>query len=392
LVADITCTNGANCPNAIYHAGECTGALNSSFDTQITLETSVPLKNYRYMVIVYRLGDDLGTLPAPGIDDSGQVYDTANHPAEPNKNAMGIYPHLNEGVRTGIHMQFPYYNNADYNVKYIDLEGFKDQIDDYDTVELTGVRIDPFEYSYVKNGARMHIYSIILCNDKAQTDSLINQQMGNYQRYLYQLNFNENKPGNSVHAVQNMPDSMTFYSNLAQYPSIYNLSKVQKPTRQYYDFLGWAENSGASVPDYAVNTQSGPQLYANTPKTLYAVWRFQTCTWTIKIGSALQNTGQVFLFKITGASHDPGVVSVSEIYVMLGGETGKTQETVYLPLGQYTATPVNAWNWRYDNTTSVTKTFTTGGAGETLTFSANGNHPLGVANNRWLNGFSCVIK
>ncbi len=384
LVADITCTKGDACPNAIFHAAQCTGELNSSFDTQITLETSVPLKTYQYMVMVYRLGTDLNSLPAPGRDDVGQVYDTANHPSEQGRHTVGIYPHLNGGPREGVQMQFAFHNNTDYNVGYIDLSEIKKQISDYDTAKMDGIRIDPFEYSYVANGSRMHIYAIYLCNDKNVVDNLINQLMNQYGKHQYQLNFDANKPTNSSCAVSNMPENMSFYSHLSTYPS-FNLKTIKQPSRPNYNFLGWAESASATTPNYAVNTNSGPDLRANTPKTLYAVWQFQTGAWTVSLNSALKNTDQVYLFKITGSTLDPNVVTVTAIYIML--DKSKASETLILPVGNYTVEPVNGWNWRY-----TTKTYKSIAVRSGQTVSTTIQNSSETPNNRWLNGFARVIS
>ena len=179
-------------------------------------------------------------------------------------------------------------------------------------------------------------------------------------QYRYTLHFEDN----TTDQVGNMPtDVDTNWIDAATY----TFQWTQVPTRENYDFLGWATSADATVPQfqniYQV-TQGKP--HDTEEVTLYAVWKRQT--------------GDLEL-TFDGDNTKPAIVTVTgqgkSITVVLTKEKTVIKD---LPTGEYTVT---AESGRATYTASVDNSNPTVVKGETVTVAVT----ISGGNSNWFTAF-----
>jgi len=370
----------------------------AGFDTGIMFETiRFDMSKYKYLVVVYQTDrEDLReTVPKTvvyakpnGGNQRTEIYSYTPPDWEWISQNFAIFPLNADG-------------NAEYQKKvdiYLRPEGAF--YADYQNLEnaglyseksITGLRFDPFDANaFTTPGSTLYVRALIFADDEDKARAEVDKYMKDFQvsvSILYDKGAASdiptmNMPANEIITPGNFNAG---YSGDAKYEI-----PAQIPSRANYTFTGWKNsyNNGIYQPGastIAPYTWIHDKQMGEGTLTLTAQWAYKYGTWTIGLSQDALNTGQVFLFKISGAPHDSKAgISVSPIYIMLGGTGGKTQETVYLPLGNYTLEPVNQWNWRY-TVSNVSKSLTDGSPSGSTTFSMSS---FTTKNNKWLNGFS----
>ncbi len=105
------------------------------------------------------------------------------------------------------------------------------------------------------------------------------------------------------------------------------------PSREGFDFLGWARDGGAATAEFA----PGATYSANAPLSLYAVWRARSFTVTFDANGGrnapsprIKTAGEPLIL--------PAVKPVREGYVFLGWATGPSADSAaFQPGGSYAA-------------------------------------------------------
>lgn len=213
--------------------------------------------NYRYVILTYMTPNTKEEI----------MYSTGSYtPPDYQKNKgyipVGVYPlnKNNQEIQSYIR-DFPIYQKDVWYTRYIDLQDSQQGEMSYQ------LRIDPFDYSYVYNGAVLYIKSIIFTDDLSK----VKDEIANEFLYSYEIEYNSNVPSSDT-SVSGMPSDQTFiHGNNTLYEYEFTISQ-QKPTRTDYTFVGWSESPDGDVLTTNKITLTGIENQL-VVKTLYAIWQ-----------------------------------------------------------------------------------------------------------------------
>ncbi|MBR4289254.1 MAG: InlB B-repeat-containing protein [Oscillospiraceae bacterium] len=148
---------------------------------------------------------------------------------------------------------------------------------------------------------------------------------------------------------------------------------LNNPTKAGYKFMGWATSENANTGAETVTIVQG----TTGDKTFYAVWEKSLVDLTITATTA--NSEQNFIFTVSGTRSDG--VAFTPIDVVLCSENNFQVTIKDMPVGEYTVTEKDGWNWRenaVDNKPADLRT-----TSQTVSFD------FGVVDDlHWLSGYS----
>lgn len=173
---------------------------------------------------------------------------------------IGIYPVVIAGGANPEYVKnFDIYDQGTYYSAYIDLKTYNDQTGIVvPATGLSGIRIDPFQTTFVKPGAEVYISTVALALSETNADDLSEQQLDRFYPYNFSMSYSAGE-GAGDPTLKDLPATSS-ESRTRKNSFSFNVDHAI-PTRANYMFVAWKDGSGNVTP-------AGTPIVLTSPKTL----------------------------------------------------------------------------------------------------------------------------
>ena len=381
----------STCGGGKYVCNNYVGGANTVFDPYVNLSCNIDTNKYKYMVVSYCMPMRGNAATLAGIGNcanwvsSNYIYDASSE----NANYMQIKPIFSSGTDAtsyglAINCQFDPDLRTYIYTQIIDLSACGSNN------SITGIRIDPVNYTFSKIGSYVYLKEITFATTTSAAASCAEtmlSKMTGYSHFNTAVTMNANAiSGTTVSNMPSVGNSLKYESHPGA--STYSYAIPGTPptsSNSGIGFDGWATNSTGSAVVSAGGTYtvsaSGGQI---AKPVLYAKWSYMygTLTVTAANGSSNIHENQTYIFRISGTGLDP---AVGQFSITVPLSTGQST-SLSLPMGSYKVECISGWSWRYSTGSPIqTVTLTQGGQVGNATFTFNSK------NESWLNDLFAQI-